>query len=42
MMELFSNASITRIVAEMSANHNGSIELLGSDAEKTVFELRFR
>ncbi len=27
---------------QIMRNHNGSIELLCSDAEKTVFELRFR
>jgi len=30
------------LARQIMRNHNGSIELLGSDAEKTVFELRFR
>ena len=30
------------LARQIMRNHNGSIELLSSDAEKTVFELRFR
>ncbi|MBQ4169311.1 MAG: sensor histidine kinase, partial [Bacteroidales bacterium] len=30
------------LARQIMRNHNGSIELLSSDAGKTVFELRFR